>query len=221
MSRLGILGGMFDPVTLGHVNAACHARELLHLDTVKLVPCNQPNHKDSAHEGATHRLKMLELAIASIPQLEVDSCEIDRGDVSYAVDTLRFLRQRNSRSQLVFILGIDSFNSLLSWHHWQDLMDLCHFCVLPRDEEQVNVEVAHSTGLEARQAKQPEELFLSAVGSIYLDTEFSFDSSSTEVRRKLETGNSLNGLLDNSVLKYIHQHELYGSSANGMRNAII
>lgn len=221
MSRLGVLGGMFDPVHLGHVNAARYVLETLNLDSIKLVPCYQPNHRQEARESATHRIRMLELAIAAFPQLEVDDCEIERGGVSYAVDTLAHLGNHAAARQLVFILGIDSFNTLLRWHKWESLLALCHLFVLSRESEGVNPEVANSLGLKERQVSEPQDLFDSSSGKIFLDQEFVFDSSSSRVRRKIESGDSLENLLDHSVIEYIYQNELYGSSVNRMQNATI
>ena len=88
-SRLGIFGGMFDPVHQGHIQAARFAMETLGLDALKMIPCNVPNHKDSLSASAMHRMAMLEMALRDEPLITPDDCEIRRGGISYAVDTVR------------------------------------------------------------------------------------------------------------------------------------
>ena len=87
--RLGILGGMFDPVHNGHIAAARHASQLLGLEQVVLVPCHVPNHREPNQLDSSHRLQMLKLAVSDDSTLRVDDREIRRGGVSYAVDTVR------------------------------------------------------------------------------------------------------------------------------------
>ena len=88
-SRLGVLGGMFDPIHNGHVEAARFACQLLSLDLVKMIPCHIPNHRDSAVSNTTHRLNMLRLAIGSDGRLEPDDIELRKNRVSYSVETMR------------------------------------------------------------------------------------------------------------------------------------
>ena len=111
---LVVLGGLFDPVHKGHVSAAQFALEFLSLPRIKMIPCHLPNHKAVPNTQGEHRLAMLTLATASYPKIEVDPIELQRDRVSYTVDTLTELKKRHS--VLVFVLGVDSFNSLPLWH---------------------------------------------------------------------------------------------------------
>ena len=129
-SRLGILGGMFDPVHNGHVAAARFAINILNLDALKMVPCHIPNHRASQQLSARHRLEMLELALRSESCIETDDCEIKRGGVSYAVDTVRELAAKGAWDHVVFVMGIDAFNGLPNWHEWRSLLESCHLLVL-------------------------------------------------------------------------------------------
>lgn len=219
ISRLGVFGGMFDPVHLGHINAALYAQELLRLDRIKLVPCNQPNHRSEAHAAAAHRVQMLKLAVADYPGIEVDSIEIQRGGVSYAVETLEQFRQSRVAEHLVFVLGIDAFNTLNRWHKWESLLDICDLLVLPRDNVAVDGEVSQAVQLETRRVEQPQQIFDSVAGNIYIDQQFHFDSSSTQVRSSIEGNADLEDLLDTTVINYIHENQLYDARATGISNA--
>ena len=114
MSRLGIFGGMFDPVHEGHLEAARYAKELLRLDCVKLIPCNIPNHRTPAYCSAAHRLAMLELVTKDEFGIEVDDTELRKASVSYSLETVKVMRANTVADSIVFILGMDSFNSIIS-----------------------------------------------------------------------------------------------------------
>ena len=209
MSRLGILGGMFDPVHNGHINAARYAQSLLNLDKLKLVPCNLPNHRDPAFADSHHRLQMLNIAIAADENLEVDDCEIRRGGVSYAVDTLENLKTENPDKSLVFVLGVDAMNALPRWHRWERLFDLCHFLILFRDGAEIEEQTSNQIDFEKRVVANPQALFEAEAGSLFVDTSFEFDSSSTQVRDRLANSRNVTDLLSDDVLSYIQRHELY------------
>lgn len=209
ISRLGVLGGMFDPVHIGHVAAAEFAANYLQLERVKMIPCNQPNHKGQAHASASHRVAMLECATKNSAQLEIDDCEIQRGGVSYAVDTLRYLKEQQLAEHIVFVLGMDSFNSIPQWYEWEALFTLTHFLVLARNGEEVNSQTASSIDLEKRFVQNAIELFEQEVGQVHISTEFNNPNSSTNVRDALNSNQPYCDSLDPAVLNYIRQNELY------------
>ena len=132
IARLGVFGGMFDPVHNGHIEAARYAKELLSLDLVNLIPCNIPNHKSQSHAPAKHRLAMLEAAIRDETGIEVDDIELRRSSVSYSAETLKSIKAQKLAHNITFILGIDSFNSITDWFDWERLFSLCSFLVLGR-----------------------------------------------------------------------------------------
>lgn len=212
-SRLGVYGGMFDPVHNGHVDAARFAVSLLKLDRLLLVPCANPNHRDPATASSEHRLRMLAMAIADYRKLEIDAREIERGGVSYAVDTLAELRQegesRGEAVKLVFVLGLDAFNTLPSWHQWHRIFELAHLLVLHRGGAELNEETAAETELATRRVSDPEELFAADSGRIYFAQDFDYILSSTEVRSSLRANDSTEHMLDEKVRLYIEDHRLY------------
>lgn len=211
MSRLGLLGGMFDPVHRAHVGAARFALQLLQLDCVKMLPCNKPNHRESSTASAEHRLAMLRLALESEKQIEADPLELNRGGVSYSVDTVAHFRELFGDAQIVFILGVDAMNALPRWHRWQEMFEYCHFLVLGRAQEQIDSVTGEAIGLSRRAVTSPIELFEESRGRIFFAREFDFDGSSSEVRELLAAGRSTSKLLEDGVAAYIKEHGLYSA----------
>jgi len=209
-SRLGIFGGMFDPVHQGHIQAARFAMETLGLDALKMIPCNVPNHKDSLSASAMHRMAMLEMALRDEPLITPDDCEIRRGGISYAVDTVRAFAAAGCWQHRIFIMGMDAFNGLLCWHDWQGFLESCHILVLGRSGQLVDELVAEELDLERRQVTEPHELFEQSVGKVHLARMFDVELSSTQVRSLLGEDGGVSGLLNPSVTNYIEEHSLYG-----------
>ncbi len=208
-SRIGVYGGMFDPVHRGHLEAASYAVSQLNLDQLRLVPCSIPNHRDPASASSEQRVQMLELAIRGTDRIIVDQREIDRDGVSYTVETLKSLRQEYSEAQLVMVLGLDSFNSLLQWHLWQDLFDYAHLFVLNRSGGELLPEVLNKIEYKNRAVDRPGRLFDQHHGAIYFARDFNFDVSSTQVREAVIAKEKLDHLLSEDVESYIEANQLY------------
>lgn len=198
------MGGMFDPVHVGHVAAARHAVELLALDELRLLPCARPNHRGPASEEGRHRLHMLELACADEPRLRPDPMELDRPGISYSVDSLEALRAEDDSRQLVFVMGADAFAGLTRWHRWQRLLALCHLLVLGREGA-----AEPDFDFHSRTVADAGELFATAGGNILISRNFSMPASSTKVREALRQEAATTGLLDPAVASYIEEQQLY------------
>ncbi len=133
MARLGILGGTFNPIHNGHVLMAHTAAEAFGLERVLVVPSCLPPHKDLAGGvSAEHRLAMVRLAVDGDPLLEVETLEIDRGGVSYAIDTVRHLAGRYPGHERFFIIGIDSLLELYRWKEVGTFLTLCRVVTVDR-----------------------------------------------------------------------------------------
>ncbi|MCH7622139.1 MAG: nicotinate-nucleotide adenylyltransferase, partial [Chloroflexi bacterium] len=132
--RVGILGGTFDPVHVGHLIIAEEALSRLALDQVLFIPAGQPWLKaDQVLSAAEHRLKMVELAIASNPRLGVSRIEIDRAGPTYTVDTLEQLkRDLGEDVQLFFILGLDALEQFHRWEQPERIIELCELAIASR-----------------------------------------------------------------------------------------
>ena len=118
---IGIYGGTFDPIHLGHLNSALEAQRILDLDSVHFVPCKTPVHKESNVASAKQRYAMLMLATESVPEFKISDCEIVRDGPSYIVDTLTEYRSKYPTQPLCLMLGTDAYMQLSTWNRWQNL----------------------------------------------------------------------------------------------------
>jgi nicotinate-nucleotide adenylyltransferase len=216
--RIGVLGGMFDPVHTGHIEVAVAVQSQLQLDEVRLLPCAIPNHKSLATAGARHRVNMLRLAIEGLAGLLIDERELQREGTSYTVDTLEEMHGLFPHDCLVFIQGDDSFRTLPAWHQWHRLLEFAHICVMSRQPDkrmpaslQAPYVPALNTLLEACCANSAEELFEVQHGRIIKLDDVDNPVSSTQLREGLEQGAAFESgdWLAPAVLSYIRQHHLY------------
>jgi nicotinate-nucleotide adenylyltransferase len=206
-SPLAVLGGLFDPIHKGHLSAALFALEFLSVQRLKMIPCYLPNHKVVPATQSEHRLAMLKLATASYPQIEIDQIELERDQVSYSVDTLTELKKRHS--VLVFVLGVDSFNSLPQWHDWQKILELSHLLVLPRHGSTLADETLRAVDIEHRQVHTGEQMLVNTSGKIIFCENFDYDVASSEIRKKITRGDDVSAALDAKVVQYINDNCLY------------
>ncbi|MDE0478472.1 MAG: nicotinate (nicotinamide) nucleotide adenylyltransferase [Gammaproteobacteria bacterium] len=203
--RVGVFGGMFDPVHDGHMAIARHALELLRLDRLLLVPCNLPNHREAPVCGAEHRIDMLRLACAGEARMEVDSIEIDQGGVSYTARTLERIRKRLPRASIVLVLGLDAFLGLPGWRDPGRLFELAHILVIARGKLPMDYDMAGRFG--GVMTAGPEQLFGGSRGNVLLTEEPRLDISSSAARELLARDRE--APLPAAVLAYVRENGLY------------
>lgn len=204
--RLGLYGGTFDPVHQGHIHAARSAYQYLALDEVRMILAARPDHRDQPDTANVHRWEMLSLACADYPELKADATEVDRPGKSYAVDTLRSFRQRYPSAQLCWILGMDSYATLPSWHRWRDLVTFGHLVVLERPGHSIAVEPVLK---EFESAYRNQSLEDAEAGRIVFVPTSMLEISASFIRCQRKTGAEPAHLLDHKVWSYINQHQLY------------
>lgn len=209
LRHIGIFGGMFDPVHVGHLRAAISIREALDLDQLRFVPCAQPAHRDSPMADNRHRLAMLALALDTEPGLVIDHREIQRGGISYLVDTLGSLREEYPQSSLYFLLGSDAFSTLTHWHRWEDMLPLTHWVIMPRPGWELSLSVDLQKVFETRRVSDWRALRKQTGGGIWVSEPGQIELSSTTIRQIISRGDSLRYLLPESVIDYIENNHLY------------
>lgn len=200
-NRVGILGGTFNPVHLGHLVIAQNALEVFDLDKVIFVPCANPPHKTSSIlASAEHRMAMLESAIEDDPRFEISDIEIRRNGTSYSIDTVTQLKRLSPSTEFHFIIGADS---LLELHLWKDigtLLKLCTFVTF--DRPGVNTSRIQPKDLNLDPPWPGKLLKNVATGHL-------LDISSSDIRHRVAEGMSIRYLVPQSVEMYIAEHNLY------------
>jgi len=210
--RIGVLGGTFDPVHIGHLRGAVEVAETLGLDEVRLVPNFRPPHREAPNSSAQDRLAMVRLAAQELPPLSVDSRELERDKPSYTLDTLESLREElEADDQLFLIMGWDAFCGLPSWHRWDELLDHCHILVMQRPDADSEAPEALRDLLAARNVNDPLALIGSS-GQIAFVWQAPLGVSATRIRQFLANGRSVRFLVPDAVLAYINAHGLYRAS---------
>jgi nicotinate-nucleotide adenylyltransferase len=197
--RIGILGGTFNPIHLGHLLIAQDAMEQMALDRVKFIPSATPPHKTAeVLAGERDRLQMIRLAIRGNDRFELDDIEIRRGGKSYSVDTLMELRRRNPKADFYFIIGADSLGELHLWREAQRLVRLCTFVTVPRPGFEAKPVVDRRLDAASRKRLRQHVLRGHPCGI-----------ASREIRSRVASGRSIRYLVPDAVTEYIRRHGLY------------
>jgi nicotinate-nucleotide adenylyltransferase len=216
MRPIGLLGGSFDPIHIGHLQLARDARDHLSLVEVRLLPAALPWQKGEITDAA-HRARMVALAIAGEPGLALDLREIERGGPTYTVDTLHSLRALLGPIQpLVLIIGTDQIERLDTWREWQDLISLAHIAVAQRNAQapQLNPTLQAFWRTHHRSAAA---LTAAPAGALVDLPMTPVDASGTEIRALLRQPSSaradarLARCVPDAVLLYIRRAGLYGA----------
>lgn len=207
--RIGVLGGTFDPVHIGHLRSALEVAEVLALDELRLMPNARPPHRDTPQVSAQDRLEMVRCAVEGVPTLSVDARELARDTPSYTIETLELMRAELAASdQLFLLLGWDAFCGLPSWHRWEELLQHCHILVLQRPDADVEPPDALRNLLAARSVSDPQAL-VGPAGQIAFVWQTPLAVSATQIRQLLASGKSVRFLVPDAVLAYIDAHNLY------------
>ena len=210
--RLGILGGTFDPVHFGHLDAADAARRALQLDQVLLIPSSDPPHRPTdPMASGFHRFALVALAIHGHDALRVSDMELTRTGPSYTADTLRSVaRQGWLPSQIFFILGSDAFAEIATWREFPAVLDSANFVVIARPGTTLDEAAARTPALRGR-LRTPEETSDATGTSVFLVEARTRDVSSSGIRARLATRQTIDDLVPAAVARHIAAHHLYGA----------
>ena len=189
MTRLGVMGGTFDPIHHGHLVAASEVASAFNLDGVLFVPTGEPWQKSKVTDGE-HRYLMSVIATASNPRFKVSRVDIDRDGPTYTVDTLRDIRAMHPDAELFFITGADAIKQILEWKDVDDVWPLAHFVAVTRPGHQLELPPAPSGAISV--------LEIPALAI-----------SSTDVRARVAEGEPVWYLVPDGVVQYIGKHNLY------------
>lgn len=203
-----VYGGTFDPIHFGHLRTAFEVAETLEAE-VRLLPAHRPPHRAQPVASPSQRLAMLERALLGQSRLRLDTRELDRGGVSYMVDTLASLREEAGQTPLALALGQDAFIHLDRWHQWERLIELAHLVVMTRPGGMLPVSGPVADLLSAHRVDSAEALHAQPAGGIWPCPVTALDISATRIRELCAAGRSPRWLLPDAVLNYIEAEGLY------------
>jgi len=213
MKPIGILGGTFDPVHFGHLRMAIECLERLALAEVRLIPLYALPHRQPPRTAPKHRLAMLKIAVGTVDNLKVDDCELRRKSISYTIDTISTLREKNKTMPVCLLMGTDAFNTLHTWHRWQSLLDYVHLVIAERPGVTPIPEHAGISALLDKHAVDDATvLHTTRNGKIFRLQIPWLDISATRIRDMLRMHHNPAYLLPDGVIDYIHAHHLYANS---------
>jgi nicotinate-nucleotide adenylyltransferase len=192
-TRVGVMGGTFDPIHHGHLVAASEVAQSFELDEVIFVPTGESWQKGPV-SPSEHRYLMTVVATASNPQFTTSRVDIDRGGPTYTIDTLRDIHAERPDAELFFITGADAVAQILSWHNVSELWELAHFVAVSRPGHELSV-----SGLPTA------DVSLLEVPALAI--------SSTDCRSRVSRGFPVWYLVPDGVVQYISKHHLYRSIA--------
>ena len=196
--RIGLMGGTFDPIHLGHLVAAELVREEFSLHKVIFIPSGNPPHKKNYPvTPANIRYKMVSMAIKTHPFFLISACEIKRPGPSYTVDTLTFFHKKYPCDEFYFITGADAVFELISWKDMSILFSLCTFIGVTRH------------GYDLMHALEEHPILKEYKQKMYFLEIPKVEISSTYIRQRRQEGKSIKYLVPAAVEKYILKHRLY------------
>lgn len=190
MSKVGIFGGTFDPIHLGHLITAQSVKEIRNLDKIIFIPAYISPHKTNAKPSSPEdRLNMIKIAVNNIPFFEYSDIEVNKGGISYTVDTLRELKKYYDKIE--FIIGYDNIFTFHTWKDPDEIFKLADVIVLKRKS-------SHPPQFEDKYYHQ----------AVFVQTR-GIEISATDIRERVRRGMPINFLVPPKVLEYIYNHKLY------------
>jgi len=217
--KIGIFGGTFNPIHLGHLRSAEEIRETFALDRIYFVPAARPPHRSGdTLVSATHRLKMVELAVADNPFFQASAVELERTGPSYSVDTIRHFRHELEPTAIFFVVGIDAFREIHTWKEYASIPALCHLIVTsrpgvstPPPEQLLPVALQPALWYDPAQ-----RMYRHTSGhSLVFHEIHGLRISASQVRALLRQRKSIRYLVPSTVAAYIADNALYQLEKSG------
>lgn len=206
---IGFLGGSFDPIHFGHLRPALEIRNALNLHKLFLMPNHIAPHKSKAHCSSDQRVKMLELALQSQPQINIDTRELLREQASYTIDSLIELKNQYPSTPICFIMGMDSLISFDKWYRWQEIMDYCHLVISHRPGWKLELNDTVQQLVDECKTTNISDLHEQQIGKIFFQNTTQLAISSSAIRKIAKQEGDIHYLLPDAVCSYIKANNLY------------
>jgi nicotinate-nucleotide adenylyltransferase len=210
-ARIGVLGGTFDPIHLGHLDAAEAARTALQLDELCLLPSHDPPHRSASPTASGfHRFALAALAVQGLAGYRVSDLELTRAGHSYTADSLRALHAAGWKpSQIFFILGADAFAEIATWREFPGVLDGAHFAVIARPGTGLEEAASRTPALRDRLQRAGDVILPDGRTRVILVEARTRDISSTMIRARLGAHQPIGDLVPAAVARHIAIHHLY------------
>ena len=195
-ARIGVYGGSFDPIHIGHLRSALEVSQAQELDELRFLPSGNPPHRARAQVANEHRLKMLQLAVDDAPGIGIDDRELGRKSTSYSIDTLETIQAENPQADLTLIIGMDQFNAFDTWHRWQELLQRVELAVMERPGETLS-----GSAYQLMASSLQKRISIVSVTQLEI--------SSSRIRKDLQAGLDIRFLVPYAVRDYILSQDLY------------
>lgn len=208
---IGLFGGTFDPIHLGHLRMALEIQENLLLDEIRFIPCHHPPLKKETVASPEHRLNMLRLALLNTPFI-VDDLELQREGPSYTVDTLQIFREKFREASLCLMMGVDAFLNLPAWHQSEKLIQLSNIVVMYRGGYKAPSGLSSGPMKEfltQHALNEKEDIRSFSAGRLATPKTTELNISGTEIRRLIQEGRNPRFLIPDTVWSYIQENKLY------------
>lgn len=198
--RIGIFGGTFDPPHAGHKKYVDEVKAKLSLDRLIVIPTATPPHKQkNTGTSSEDRFNMLKILFSEDSGVVVSDMEIVRGGKSYTFETVTLLREQYPDDELIFLLGSDMLFSFHTWKNPDIILKKVRICAVTRSDE-----------IDEEKLREYTDMYFPGQRDRFIICDFDpIEISSTEIRNRVKNGESVDGLIDPQVLKYIKEKELY------------
>lgn len=206
---IGILGGTFDPIHLGHLKLGFEVLKKTPIQIIKILPCYQPVHRNEPKASSQQRVAMIQKAISEYPQFELDEREITRKGPSFMIDTLESLRKEFPNTPLCLIVGQDAFSQLPTWKKWRELLLFAHIVIANRPDSELIYHQDLNDVFQQHLIQDANILAQKLFGAILPMVIKPIAISATEIRAKVNAHQSIADLVPKEVANYIHTHHLY------------
>ena len=199
-SKIGIIGGTFNPIHIAHLIIAESFTDQLKLDACFFVPANitpfKINDMSTYFATSEHRIEMLKLAINSNPKFQLDSYEIEQGGISYTYLTIEYFKNKYPEAELFFLIGTDQGIKFHEWKNWQEILKSVHICLADRTND------------DKKKNQLNKQLTINKKAPLWLDASY-MKISSSQIRKNLFDGKSIKYLVLPDVEEYIYNNNLY------------
>jgi nicotinate-nucleotide adenylyltransferase len=207
---IGLFGGTFDPVHIGHLRTALELKNALALAEMRLMPSAQPPHRAPPWASPKQRMAMLQLGLAGEPGLVADDRELHRDGPSYTVDSLIELRREvGPEVPLCLCIGMDALLTVNQWYRWRELTDFAHIVVAVRPGWHLPDSGEVRDFVDEHRIHRSGELQATAAGGLLIREMTLLPVSATGIRQALQRGESIRYLVPDGIIDYINQNQLY------------